>query len=155
MNLEQFKEHLAGLVEINFLLENGNSVPSHFHITEMAVVNKNLIDCGGNVRKQQSISFQLWVYNDSWHRLTSTKLLDIIQKAETSLLVENSEVFIEYQGDTVGIYALDFKEGSFILKPTFTDCADKEACGLTEKTKVNMADLGKDSSCCSPKSKCC
>lgn len=30
-----------------FKLENGNSVPEHFHVTEVGIITKDFIDCGG------------------------------------------------------------------------------------------------------------
>jgi len=35
------------------MLENGTMVPEHFHVTEVGVVTKHFIDCGGTVRNER------------------------------------------------------------------------------------------------------
>ena len=47
MTLEQIKEILPTLENVEFQLENGTFVPEHFHVTEVGVIQKNFIDCGG------------------------------------------------------------------------------------------------------------
>jgi hypothetical protein len=39
-------------------------VPEHFHVTEVGVVTKDFIDCGGTVRHEKVANFQLWDAND-------------------------------------------------------------------------------------------
>ncbi len=69
MKLSEIKAHLAQAESVNFQLENGTPVPEHFHVTEVGVVTKDFIDCGGTVRHEKVANFQLWDANDFEHRL--------------------------------------------------------------------------------------
>ena len=75
MKLSEFTQHLSGLKKIAFELPSGKLVPEHFHVTEIGRIDKNFIDCGGTIRKEQKISFQLWQANDYNHRLHPEKLI--------------------------------------------------------------------------------
>jgi hypothetical protein len=85
MNLSTLKNILPTLENISFQLEDGTLVPSHFHVTEIGLITKKFIDCGGIMRDEQKINFQLWVADDFDHRLASSKLLNIIHLAEKQL----------------------------------------------------------------------
>ena len=80
MKLEQIKKHLSTAETVNFEFQNGTTVPEHFHVTEVGVVTKHFIDCGGITRFEKVANFQLWNANDFEHRLKPTKLLDIIRQ---------------------------------------------------------------------------
>ncbi|MFN5691267.1 MAG: DUF6428 family protein, partial [Bacteroidota bacterium] len=82
MKLSELKNHLTQLAEVNFLPPNGDTLPKHYHITEAGLTTKHYIDCGGTIRKEEVISFQLWVADDFDHRLSVNKLSNIIQLAE-------------------------------------------------------------------------
>ena len=69
MKLSEIKNELQKLTSIAFQLPNGELVPSHFHVTEVGKVTKHFIDCGGTVRQEEVINFQLWEANDYDHRL--------------------------------------------------------------------------------------
>lgn len=73
MKLSQVKNILKALETVNFILSDGSAVPEHFHITEIGLITKNFIDCGGIVRKETAINFQLWDANDFDHRLKPQK----------------------------------------------------------------------------------
>ena len=75
MKLSQAKNILKSVEAVNFLLPDGTSVPEHFHVTEVGLITKNFIDCGGTVRKETVVNFQLWEANDFEHRLKPQKLL--------------------------------------------------------------------------------
>lgn len=152
MKLSEIKKHLSTANAVNFLLENGTAVPEHFHVTEVGVITKNFIDCGGTVRNEKVANFQLWNANDTDHRLKPKKLLDIIALSEKVLGMEDSEIEVEYQLDTIGKYGLDFKDGNFILTTKQTDCLAKDNCGVPEgKQKVKLSDLNKEAQpCCAP-----
>lgn len=49
MTLEQIKEILITLENVEFQLEDGTFVPEHFHVTEVGQTSKKFIDCGGVV----------------------------------------------------------------------------------------------------------
>ncbi|MGJ7032279.1 DUF6428 family protein [Niabella hirudinis] len=159
MKLSEIKSILPGLANVEFLLPNGTKVPEHFHVTEVGIVNKHFIDCGGTTRYEAKVNFQLWNANDYEHRLKPGKLLGIINLCEQKLSInDNLEVEVEYQGEeTIGKYALGFDGKSFILVSTVTDCLAKEGCGVpAEKKKVSLQELPvKSESCCTPGGGCC
>lgn len=146
MKLSQVKEILPTLSNVEFQLENGSFVPEHFHVTEIGVVTKHFIDCGGTIRNEKVVSFQLWNANDYEHRLKPTKLLNIIGLSEAKLGIEDLDVEVEYQNDTIGKYDLAFNGKSFVLKRKTTACLAEDACGIP-KQKVQLSDLTK-SACC-------
>jgi len=155
MLLSQFKQNLNSISEINFVQTNGQPVPKHFHITEAGLTTKHFIDCGGTIRKEQYLNFQVWVANDTKHRLEPQKLEQIIAKAAPLLGNSDLEVEVEYQGETIGRYGLDFDGISFLLKPKKTDCLALENCGIpAPKTMSTLANLLPTGSC-KPGSGCC
>ena len=86
MKLSEIKTILGNLNNIAFRLPNGELVPNHFHVTEVGKITKNFIDCGGTVRKEEVVNFQLWDANDYDHRLHPEKLVHIIELSESCLL---------------------------------------------------------------------
>lgn len=155
MKLSEIKNILNSQQTISFQLPNGELVPSHFHVTEVGKISKKFIDCGGTVREENVANFQLWSADDYDHRLHPEKLLNIIQLSEKVLGIEDLEIEVEYQSDTIGKFGLEFENNAFQLTTKHTDCLAKENCGLPpEKKKVNLAEI-EASSCCSPSSGCC
>ena len=94
MKLSEIKTLLPNLENVAFQLENGTFVPEHFHVTEVGITTKNFIDCGGVIRNEKSVNFQLWNANDYEHRLKAGKLLDIISLAEKLLGSTNISYYI-------------------------------------------------------------
>lgn len=156
MKLSELKHYLNEISKLNFIQPNGNFIPSHFHITEAGLTTKNFIDCGGTIRTEKTISFQLWTANDLDHRLEPKKLLKIIDLAEPLFESADLEVEVEYQMETIGRFGLDFDGISFILISKKTNCLAEDQCGIPqEKLKVNLSDLSKSKSSCTPGSGCC
>ena len=156
MKLSEFKKQLSTITDLNFVLPNGTIVPQHFHVTEVGQVTKNFIDCGGTVRNEKVVNFQLWEANDFDHRLAPKKLNDIIALSEKVLGLEDADIEVEYQSDTIGKYGLEFNGKDFTLTSTQTNCLAQDKCGIpTEKLKVNLVDLSNNQSCCTPGGKCC
>jgi hypothetical protein len=157
MKLSEVKEVLKQTEEIAFQLPNGTLVPEHFHVTEVGKITKHFIDCGGTVRTENVINFQLWNANDYNHRLHPEKLLKIIELSEKVLSLEDDDIEVEYQGETIGKFGLDFEGGQFLLTNKQTDCLAKDKCGIpAEKPKYKIGELQMAStSCCDPKSGCC
>lgn len=158
MQLSEIKSALSNLREVNFQLPDGEFVPQHFHITEVGIITRNFIDCGGTMRNEQTVNFQLWEAGDYDHRLGAQKLHEIISLSEKKLGVnENLEVEVEYQGTTIGKYQLDFNGEHFILLNTQTDCLAKDKCGIpASKPKVQLADVsGSGANSCEPGGGCC
>lgn len=152
MILSEIKKHLQTLDTIAFELPNGDLVPAHFHVTEVGKISKHFIDCGGTVRTENVINFQLWNANDYNHRLHPEKLVHIIELSEKTLGLEDLEIEEEYQGDTIGKYALDFNGTNFLLVNKATACLAEDACGIP-KPKVRLSDLQQQA--CAPNSGCC
>jgi hypothetical protein len=138
-------------------LPNHSFVPAHFHITEVGLITKNFIDCGGTVRQEKVINFQLWEANDFDHRLAPNKLLGIIEKSEAIFNFDDLEIEVEYQTDTIGKFGLNFDGISFQLTNKETACLAEDACGIpASKQKVKLVDLGSSASaCCTPGGGCC
>jgi len=155
MKLSEIKNTLKGLETIGFQLPNGQLVPNHFHVTEVGKITKHFIDCGGTVRHEEVANFQLWEANDYDHRLHPEKLVHIIELSEKVLNIEDLEIEVEYQGQTIEKFALDFDGTNFLLTSKQTDCLAKDKCGIpAEKPKLALANLG-DEPCCSPEGNCC
>lgn len=155
MKLSEVKNKLTKLDRIAFQLPNGDLVPGHFHVTEVGKVTKNFIDCGGTVRNEEVANFQLWNADDYEHRLHPEKLLSIIELSEKVLGMEDLEIEVEYQAETIGKFGLDFDGNHFLLTTKQTDCLAKDQCGIpTEKPKKELSELQATNSC-APGSGCC
>ena len=155
MLLSQIKAVLETLTKVEFLLPDGTAVPAHFHVTEVGSISKHYIDCGGTERRETIISLQLWTAEDYDHRLSAVKLKEIIKLSEKALNLKDTSIEVEYQGDTIKKYAVEFNGTQFQLTPKQTDCLAKDNCGVpTAKPKVKLAQL-KEQSCCDPTSGCC
>jgi hypothetical protein len=156
MKLSEIKHHLAQAESVNFQLEDGTLVPEHFHVTEVGIITKDFIDCGGTVRHEKVANFQLWDANDYEHRLKAGKLLNIISLSERVLGMEDLEIEVEYQGQTVGKYDLGYNGENFILLAKKTACLAQDQCGVPgEKTKVQMQNLVMTAPECKPGTGCC
>ena len=147
MKLSEIKLLLNSAENVNFQLQTGTFVPEHFHVTEIGVVTKHFIDCGGTVRNEKVANFQLWDANDLEHRLKPGKLLNIIALSERVLGMEDLEIEVEYQTETIGKYDLGFDGKNFILFSKATACLAKENCGESQESE--------QTACCSSNEKCC
>lgn len=158
MVLSELKSHLSQSSYLNFKLPNGQLVPSHFHVTEIGVLSKKFVDCGGTFRTEKKLTMQLWVAEDFDHRLAPSKFLDILNLSDSIINGEDLEIEVEYQSDTIGKYQLGFDNGHFALLPTQTDCLAKDQCEVpAEKKKFDLSDLTlvDGGGSCSPGSGCC
>ncbi len=77
MKLSDVKESLEQLPAMNFKLPDSSYVPQHFHITEVGLVTKHFVDCGGMERKETVVNFQFWEAHDYDHRLAPQRFLRI------------------------------------------------------------------------------
>jgi hypothetical protein len=130
MTLSEVKAQLAALEEVKFALPDGSTIAPHFHVTEVGLVEKKFIDCGGTLRQERKINFQLFTAQDYDHRLSSAKLSKILDLSEKTLGLEDLEIEVEYQGPTIGKYALGFANGQFLLQATQTACLASDQCGI-------------------------
>ena len=159
MTLSEIKNHLKNLNTIAFVLPDGSLVPNHFHVTEVGKTTKHFIDCGGTVRQEKKVNFQLWNANDYDHRLHPEKLINIIELSEDIFNLKDLDIEVEYQGEqSIQKFGLDYKNGQFLLTSTHTNCLAKDKCGIPEKQlpkpKVKLENL-KNEPCCSPDGNCC
>ncbi len=149
MKISELKQQLTNLEAINFRLPDGTYLPSHFHVTEVGLVTKHFIDCGGVERKEVVANFQLWEAGDYDHRLAPQKFLKILDLSK-KILGDNDDLSIEveYQQNTIGKFGLEFDGKDFILTSKQTACLAQDKCGITE---LNV----KNEPCCAPGSGCC
>lgn len=152
MKLSAFKaaldQHPDGNLAI--LLPSGNSVPAHFHITEVGRTEKDFVDCGGKTRHLAFASLQVWVADDTDHRLPAGKLSTIIEKAACLLGNDDPEMQVECQEGTIGLFSVEgsnLSNGSLV----FTLANKQTACLALE---VCIPDSKEEESCCGGSS-CC
>lgn len=136
MNLADLKSTLLAQphASLAFTLPDGSAIPAQYHVTEVGHVAKRFIDCGGTVRRADTIQLQLWLGRDEDHRLSAGKLAKIIALAGDIVPSESLEVEVEYEADTISQYRIASAavEGAAIvltLEGKHTDCLAKEACG--------------------------
>lgn len=155
MKLSEFKSKLNEVEQLDFVLQNGEKVPSHFHITEIGLTTKQFTDCGNTFRISKKATLQLWTSIDFYHRLDPKKIINIIDSTSHLFDGEDLEIEIEYQQETVGKFDLQFIDNQFVLTNTKTDCLAKSSCGIVEKVKVNLKNLVEEVACCGSNSNCC
>lgn len=150
MKLSEIKEHLKTASAVNFMLPDGTFVPSHFHVTEIGQITKNFIDCGGTIRNEKVVNFQLWEDGDFDHRIAPQKLLSIIDLSEKALGLEDGEIEVEYQTNTIGKYGLFYNGKIFQLVNKKTACLASDKCG----TSSQLAEV-ENQNTCKPGGGCC
>jgi hypothetical protein len=135
MQLSLLKARLSENVNLplRIMMPNGDSIPAHAHVTEVARVDKRFIDCGGTLREESTCRLQTWVADDIEHRLIAGKLLGILGKAGPVLLSEDLEVDIEYERGVLTQSPLDSvrmlgNEIVLELKERHTACLAPEKC---------------------------
>jgi hypothetical protein len=148
MKIAEIKATLAGLQAVNFKLPDGSYLPPHFHVTEVGLVTKHFIDCGGTERKETVANFQLWEAGDYDHRLAPQKFLHILNLCQKVLGSDDLDIEVEYQQDTIGKFGLDFDGKDFLLTVKQTACLAQDACGIPDKQSQVAP-------CSSPKGGCC
>lgn len=156
MKISQFKSALQlAKPEANpvFLQTSGISVAAHYHITEIGLILKNYVDCGGVVRQERKASMQLWLANDTDHRLSTEKLLGIIEKSEQLFGLKDEELEVEFQGQTIETYGLAVQDFGFQFTAKKTTCLATDHCGISnEQLPLEMQ---KKNTACTPNSGCC
>ena len=149
MRISEVKDALSKIESVNFKLPDGTVLPKHFHVTEVGLVTKHFIDCGGTERKETVANFQLWEAGDYDHRIAPEKFLKILGVCKKILGDEDYEIEVEYQQSTIGKFGLNFDGQDFILTNKHTACLAQDACGIPDKAEE------KEGARCSPASGCC
>jgi hypothetical protein len=155
MKFTQFKsaiELLQAQANPIFIQLNGIPIEAHYHITEIGLVLKNYVDCGGVVRQERKATMQIWLANDTDHRLSAQKLQDIIEKSEQLFGLKDEELEVEFQGQTIENYGLSVQDFGFQFTAKQTTCLAPDHCGIPN---AQLPDNLKKSSGCAPNSGCC
>jgi hypothetical protein len=116
-----------------FILPNGNAIPAHAHVSDVARVEKRFIDCGGTLRTETLCRLQTWHADDVEHRLTAGKLHKILRMAETVLGPDDLEVDIEHQLEFISQFPVESTEATpekitFHLTVRRTACLAEDRC---------------------------
>ena len=154
MKLSEFKIKLEEVEQLDFVLQNGQKVPSHFHITEVGLTTKQFTDCGNSFRISKKATLQLWTSIDFHHRLEPKKVAKIIESTSHLFDGEDLDIEVEYQQETVGKFDLQFIENQFVLTNTKTDCLAKTSCGIVDKVALKLSELITETACCGSISNC-
>jgi hypothetical protein len=94
-------------------LPEGQAVPSAFHITEVARIRKDFIDCGGRPHAAETCQLQVWIGPDAEHRLTTTKLAAVLRKTGTLFPTDDLPLEIEHECDgRLATYAIQRSEST-------------------------------------------
>ena len=149
MKLGELKPLLARNPELSvrFRFENGEPIPSHAHVTEVARIDKQFVDCGGTFRTQSLCRLQTWVSDDYNHRLKAGVLLKILDKGASFLQTEDIEVDVEHELEYITQSPIssagpDDSEMVIQLESRHTDCLAKEkCCAPTPKYDLNPMKL--------------
>ena len=107
------------------------------------MLQKQFIDCGGVVRTETKVGFQLWKDDrDINHRLFPDKVNGIIELSEKNLNILDEEIEVEYQAETIGKYGIEFNGFEFVLTNTQTACLAPDSCIVpAENQNFNDAEL--------------
>ncbi|MET4075997.1 DUF6428 family protein [Hymenobacter sp. UYCo722] len=153
MNISEMKAALAGLSAVRFRLPDGTALPAHFHVTEVGLVSKHFVDCGGVERRETAANFQLWEAGDYDHRLAPQKFLSILKLSEKILGREDLDIEVEYQQATIGKFGLAFDGTEFQLTAKQTACLAQDACGIPAAPSFALPQL--QMAGCTPGGGCC
>jgi hypothetical protein len=165
MKLAELKNQLGlqPAANVRFLLPDGNSVPVHAHVTEVARIDKQFVDCGGTLRNDSLCRLQTWFADDTDHRLTAGKLLKILDKAKSFLVSDDLEVDVEHEIQFISQFplesvALSPDEIIFHLGTRHTACLAMDKCLPPTKPaselnplKFNFQEQPESAGCCTPK----
>lgn len=131
-----------------FILPSGESIPAHAHVTEVADVTRNFIDCGGITGREEKALLQTHVGDDIDHRLTASRLTKILDLGRRVLTSTDLDVEIEYDCCVVAHYPISEMKprGDYldiILGRSRTKCRPRERRAIAAEE------------CCSTTSACC
>jgi hypothetical protein len=135
MKLHELKNALAQnpAALVRFQLPDGDFIPAHAHVTEVARIDKRFIDCGGTFRTNSLCRLQTWFAEDTDHRLTAGKLAKIFTLAEGVLLTDDLDVDVEHELGYItqfplGLVKVANNEVVLHLTERHTACLAMEKC---------------------------
>ncbi|MBK1835284.1 DUF6428 family protein [Roseibacillus ishigakijimensis] len=150
MTIAELKAALHGHEDktLQIQLPDKSLVPAHFHVTEVAFLKKDFVDCGGTVRHEGRCQLQAWVADDVDHRIPIGRFLEILAHGAPILPTEALPVEIEYEEAVISQYpltgvAVGEEAVTLLVENRHTDCLAKDVCGLTPANS------------CAPGSGCC
>jgi len=135
LTLADFRRQLAAhaAAGLRFRLPTGSLAPVHAHLTEVARVEKRFIDCGGTVRTRVSTRVQLWAADDTEHRVSCGKCLEILGRG--AALIESDALPFEVELDLPYLSLFEAvgtaREGDelvVLLSPVKADCLAPDVC---------------------------
>lgn len=140
MKLLELKKELnkQPFANLRFALPNGEAIPAHAHVTEVARIDKRFMDCGGTLRHDSHCRLQTWFADDVDHRLTAGKLARILEMAAPILDSDELEVDIEHEVGFITQFPLasvEVVKGEVVLYLT----RRRTACLAPEKCKPSPA----------------
>jgi hypothetical protein len=136
-----------------FVLPDGDSIPSHAHVTEVGHVAKNFIDCGGLIAKNETVLLQTHVGSDVNHRLRSDRFAKILELGQRVVPHEELDVEVEYDCCVVAQYPIrDAKRDGEHLVLTLGK--RQTQCLAQERRKAATA-VVPDACCATANSACC
>ena len=132
-----------------FVLPNGDYIPAHAHVTEVGLVVRSFIDCGGLTGKEEKILLQAHVGDDTDHRLGSERFAKILQLGNRVIPNADLDVDVEYDCCVVAQYPIakatpDGEHLNLILQLGRTQCRARER---------RESKTGAD--CCTTSAACC
>jgi len=148
---------------VRFVLPNGEFVPAHAHVTEVARIDKRFIDCGGTLRNDSLCRLQTWLSGAVDHRLAAGKLAKILDKAGPILQSDDLEIDVEHELGYITQFPLEsvgfaVNEIIFRLSERHTACLALDKCKpatpvLSELNplKFNFRESQPSSDCCTGK----
>jgi hypothetical protein len=151
MTLDEFATLLSANPDsgIQIMLPDRSLIPAHFHVTEVARVRKDFVDCGGTVRSSTCCVLQVWVANDVSHRLEAAKLAKIIRQGMPLFETTAIPLEIEYDNGLISQYPAEGAEVSptgIILRlgTKHTACLAPDRCGV----KLDVLSSCSEPGCC-------
>lgn len=136
------------------VLPDNTDVPPHFHVTEVGRVRKDFIDCGGTTRHTDACVLQIWVADDTDHRLETTKLAKIIQKGASLFASTDIPLEIEYDSGVISQYPvqkMDVTDSGIVIRlvTKHTACLAPELCAVDlPLVTLNAPSPGCGPGCC-------
>jgi len=121
-------------MRIEFVLPLYENIPDHFHITEVGIVQKSFVDCGGVVHDHEACVMQIWVGDDVEHRLKPEKLSEILKLGHKKFLLNHLDVEVEYGSDVIrqyfvsSVYLDAGMSMMFMLESKKTICLAPDKC---------------------------
>ncbi len=136
MKIQQFKSILEKAPEknIQFVLPDGVRIPPHFHICEVAQVQRNFIDCCGAKQSETVYAFQARAgkpASDEKQSMPAAKLSGIIALASEILSDEQISIEIEFKAPHLSqfpIHSFEAQEREIVfqLDEKETECLEQK-----------------------------